>query len=107
MLSDILNLIQKTGMSVARINMLEFETEDDLNKRADLYGKDAPTLFPTAEILLTIKTGPTTAMSVSVYPDKQSAEESLIRRDKHFKTAEIQLREAWYLGGKVVQRHIK
>ena len=65
-------------MSVARINMLEFETEDDLNKRAELYEKDAPTLFPTAEILLTIKTGPTTAMSVSIYPDKQSAEESLI-----------------------------
>ena len=94
-------------MSVARINMLEFETEDDLNKRAELYEKDAPKLFPTAEILLTIKTGPTTAMSVSIYPDKQSAEESLIRRDKHFKTAEIQPREAWYLEGKVLQRHIK
>ena len=35
-------------MSVARINMLEFETEDDLNKRAELYEKDAPTHFPTA-----------------------------------------------------------
>ena len=75
-------------MSVARINMLEFETEDDLNKRAELYEKDAPTLFPNAEILLTIKTGPTTAMSVSIYPDKKSAEKALIRRDKHFKTAE-------------------
>ena len=79
-------------MSVARINMLDFETEDDPSKRAELYEKDAPTLFPNAEILLTIKTGPTTAMSVSIYPDKQSAEESLIRRDKHFKTAEIQPR---------------
>ena len=64
-------------MSVARINMLEFDTEDDLNKRAELYEKDAPTLFPNAEILLTIKTGPTTAMSVSIYPDKQSAESLL------------------------------
>jgi len=104
---DTISLIKEKGMSVARINMLEFETEDDLNKRAELYEKDAPTLFPTAEILLTIKTGPTTAMSVSIYPDKQSAEESLIRRDKHFKTAEIQPREAWYLEGKVLQRHIK
>ena len=57
---DIINLIKEKGMSVARINMLEFETEDDLNKRADLYGKDAPTLFPTAEILVTIKACPTT-----------------------------------------------
>ena len=46
-------------------------------------------------------------MSVSVYPDEVMAEEALKRRDKHFKTAEIQPREAWYLEGKVVQRHIK
>ena len=104
---DTISLIKEKGMSVARINMLEFETEDDLNKRAELYEKDAPKLFPTAEILLTIKSGPTTAMSVSIYPDKQSAEESLIRRDKHFKTAKIQPRESWYLEGNVVQRHIK
>ncbi len=60
-------------MSVARINMLEFETEDDLSKN----------------------------------PDKKSAEEALTRRDKHFKTAKIQPREAWYIEGKVVQRHVK
>ena len=104
---DTISLINKKGISIARINTLEFETEADLNKRADLYEKDAPTLFPNAEILLTIKTGPTTAMSVSIYPDKKSAEEALTRRDKHFKTAKIQPREAWYIEGKVVQRHIK
>ena len=94
-------------MSVARINMLEFDTEDDLEQRAKVYMKEGPKLFPNAEILLTIKTGPTSAMSVSVYTDEIMAEEALIRRDKHFKTAEIQPREAWYLEGKVVQRHIK
>ena len=94
-------------MSIARINMLEFDTEDDLEQRAKVYMNEGPKLFPNAEILLTIKTGPTSAMSVSVYTDEIMAEEALIRRDKHFKTAEIQPREAWYLEGKVVQRHIK
>ena len=94
-------------MSIARINMLEFDTEDDLEKRAKVYMNEAPKLFPDAEILLTIKTGPTSAMSVSVYPDKLVAQEALERRDNHFETAEIQPREAWYLEGKVVQRHIK
>jgi len=94
-------------MSTARINMLEFDSEEDLNQRAGTYQKDAPTLFPNAEILLTIKTGPTTAMSASIYPDEKSAEESLIQRDKHFKAAEVQPREAWYLEGEVVQRHVK
>ena len=69
--------------------MLEFDTEDDLEQRAKVYMKEGPKLFPNAEILLTIKKDPTSAMSVSVY------------------TAEIQPREAWYLEGKVVQRHIK
>ena len=94
-------------MSTARINMLEFDSEEDLNQRAEMYQREAPELFPNAEILLTIKTGPTSAMSVSIYPDEKSAEESLIRRDKHFKAAEVQPREAWYLEGKIVQRHIK
>ena len=87
--------------------MLEFDTEDDLEQRANVYNNKAPKLFPNAEILLTIKTGPTSAISVSVYLDELMAEEALIRRDKHFKSAEIQPREAWYLEGKVVQRHIK
>ena len=94
-------------MSIARINMLEFDTEDDLEQRANVYKNEAPKLFPNAEILLTIRTGPTSAMSVSVYPNDQAAEVALVKRDKHFKTAEIQPREAWYLEGKVVQRHIK
>ena len=94
-------------MSTARINMLEFDSEEDLNQRAETYQREAPKLFPNAEILLTIKTGPTSAMSVSIYPDEKSAEESLIRRNKHFKAAKVQPREAWYLEGQVVQRHVK
>ena len=94
-------------MSTARINMLEFDSEEDLNQRAETYQREAPKLFPNAEILLTIKTGPTSAMSVSIYPDEKSAEDSLIRRNKHFKAAKVQPREAWYLEGQVVQRHVK
>ena len=94
-------------MSTARINMLEFDSEEDLNERAETYQREAPKLFPNAEILLTIKTGPTSAMSVSIYPDEKSAEDSLIRRNKHFKAAKVQPREAWYLEGHVVQRHVK
>ena len=94
-------------MSTARINMLEFDSEEDLNQRAETYQREAPKLFPNAEILLTIKTGPTSAMSVSIYPDEKSAEESLVRRNKHFKAAKVQPREAWYLEGHVVQRHVK
>ena len=80
-------------MSIARINMLEFDTEDDLAQRAKVYSNEGPKLFPNAEILLTIRTGPTSAMSVSVYPNEQVAEESLIKGDKHFITAKIQPRE--------------
>ena len=94
-------------MSIARINMLEFDTDDDLEHRANVYKNEAPKLFPNAEILLTIRIGPTSATSVSVYPNDQSAEVSLVKRDQHFKTAKIQHREAWYLEGEVVQRHIK
>ena len=51
-------LIKEKNMSIARINMLEFDTEDDLEQRANVYKNEAPKLFPNAEILLTIRTGP-------------------------------------------------
>ena len=41
-------------MSVVRINMLKFETENDLNIRAELYEKALPKLLPNAEIILTM-----------------------------------------------------
>ena len=87
--------------------MLEFDTEDDLEQRAKVYMNEGPKLFPNAGILLTVKTGPTSAMSVSLYPNEPMAKEALVRKDKHFKSAEIQPREAWDSEGKVVQRHIK
>ena len=94
-------------MSIARINMLEFETEDVLNKRVTEYSEQAPELFPDAEILLSIQTSPTSAMSISVYPDEQAAEKALSTREKHFQSARTQHKEAWFLEGTVRQVHVK
>ena len=94
-------------MSVARINMLEFDTEDALNKRVKEYSGQAPELFPDAEILLSIQTSPTSAMSISIYPDESAAEKALSTREKHFQSTRIQHKEAWYLEGTVKQVHVK
>ena len=55
-------------MLVTRINMIEFETEDVAIERQQSYQKDAKRLFTEANLLISIQTSPTSAMTVSVYP---------------------------------------
>ena len=58
-------------MSVTRINMIEFETEDVAIERQQSYQKDAKRLFTEANLLISIQTCPTLVMSISVYPEEK------------------------------------
>ena len=69
-------------MFVTRINMIEFETEEIANERQQSYQKDARKLFPEADLLISIRTSPTSAMTISVYPDEEKAERALEIRAK-------------------------
>ena len=50
-------------MSYCRTTLVEFNSEKDAD-----YSKNAPSEFPEAEILLSTRTGPTSAVVTSVYP---------------------------------------
>ena len=69
-------------MSVTRINMIEFETEDVAIERQQSYQKDAKRLFTKANLLISSQTSPTSAMTVSVYPKEGKAAQALEMRTK-------------------------
>ena len=69
-------------MSVTRINMIEFETEDVAIERQQSYQKDAKRLFTEANLLISIQTSPTSAMTISVYPEEEKAAQALEMRAK-------------------------
>ena len=56
-------------MSVARINLVEFNSERDADEISADYAAKAPGEFPAAEILLQIRTGLTSAVVMSTYAD--------------------------------------
>ena len=53
-------------MSVTRINMIEFDNETVADTRAAEYQKNARKQFPEADLLIAIRTSPTSAMTISV-----------------------------------------
>ena len=67
-------------MSVTRINMIEFDNETVADARAAEYQKNARKQFPDADLLIAIRTSPTSAMTISVYPNEETAERALEMR---------------------------
>ena len=61
-------------MSVARINLVEFNSERDADEISADYPAKAPGEFPAAEILLQIRTRPTSTVAVSTYVDAAAME---------------------------------
>ena len=61
-------------MSVARINLVEFNSERDADEISADYPAKAPGEFPAAEILLQIRTRPTSTVAVSTYADGSHGE---------------------------------
>ena len=56
-------------MSYCRTTIVEFNSEKDADEGSADYSKNAASEFPEAEILLAFRTGHTSAVAVSVYPD--------------------------------------
>ena len=67
-------------MSYARINMVEFNSEELGKAEMEDYKASAATEFPEAEILLSVTTGAESAVVISIYPDKDAFERSAVAR---------------------------
>ena len=63
-------------MSYGRVTTVEFNSEQDAEELKVHYRDNAPATFPDAEILISIQTGPTTAVAVSTYPTKEALDAS-------------------------------
>ena len=73
-------------MSIGRITKLEFESEEALRQAEVTYDKIRDEAFPTLELVINIKTAPTSVVSIALYPDSQSAASNLPARENFQKT---------------------
>ena len=85
---------------VTRVNMIEFNSETEMTEQQKWFQANAASLFPECILLTSVQTGPTSVMSISVYPDKKSADQAMATRDKVFKDARDTM-SGWTLEGRV------
>ena len=88
-------------MSIGRITMMEFESEKALEKSEILYHEIRGEAFPSLELVINIRTGPTSLMSVALYPDYESAASNLPSREKFQKQVEATLKDSFFHEGDV------
>ena len=69
-------------MRIGRISKLEFESEEALKQAEITYDKIRDEISPTLELVVNIKTGPTSVVSIALYPNRKSAESNLPAREK-------------------------
>ena len=94
-------------MSVARINMVEWRSEEEFLEISEEYNKVSSKTFPDAEMLLRIRTTPTSVIAISVFPNQEKADEAKIQRDKNFEKHGTKIKDQWFLEGEVVQAYVK
>lgn len=88
-------------MSIGRVSMMEFSSKEDADYSEELYDKVRAEAFPTLELVVNIRTGPTSLMSVAIYPSYESAASNLKARKKFQEEIEATLKDSFFHEGEV------
>ena len=79
-------MIWETILSIGRTPKLEFETEEALKQAEITCNEIRDEAFPTLELEINVKTGPTSNVLIALYPDSRSAASKLFARENFQKT---------------------
>ena len=94
-------------MSVARINLVEFNSERDADEISADYAAKASGEFPAAEILLQIRTRPTSTVAVSTYSDAAAMENAAEARRTRMERMKDRVKNVEMFEGEVNLSHSK
>ena len=70
-------------MAYVRINVVEFDSEEYLKRDAEVLNSNAGDLFPELLLIAGVQTTETSSFSITIYPDKEAADNALAVRDNH------------------------
>ena len=94
-------------MSIARVTMHELIEEGMHDKIEALYSTIVDEYFPNLEQVINIKTGPTSAISIALYPSFEEAEKNLDGRAKMMELIGPFVKDSFYHEGEVTRNDIK
>ena len=93
-------------MSVARINMVDWHSEQLFAEKTKNTDATMREQFPNAEIMLRIKTTPTSVVAISIYPSQEKADDARVELDKRMGGYGDAVKDHWFLEGEVISAHI-
>jgi hypothetical protein len=93
-------------MTIARVTMHEFFDEDGIENVEKIYTAVRDELFPNLLQVINIKTGPTSGISIALYPSFEEAEKNLTGRQKMLGLMEPYVKDSFYHEGEVTHNHV-
>ena len=86
-------------MSVGRITMVEWTSDEAIEAAFKLYLSTQKEYFPNAQAAINVKTGPLSMMSLAIYESFEEAEKNLVGRQKFNDTVNIFVKNTFYYEG--------
>ena len=94
-------------MSFSNVNIFELHDENRATGWISWYNIQGPIGFSTADILLFVKTGPSSGISVSVYPSDEARKAGSEVRNEFQKQQSQYLSDISSLKGDVEVKHVE
>ena len=76
-------------MPYARINMVEFESSEEMHKVITNLNVNMKTVFPEIRSFVAVETSEKSQSTISIYEHKEAADRAVAQRDKHLENREL------------------
>ena len=86
-------------MSIGRVTMVEFTSGEALKATIKLYLATQKEYFPNAQVVINVKTGPLSMISIAIYASCEEAEKNLVGRQKWIDAVSITVKDTFYYEG--------
>ena len=87
-------------MAYARITMTDATSAEEFTACEEVYKVIREEVFPGIQMTINVTTGPKSLLSLSVYPDQETAEATLEGRKRHVEDNEY-VKDSFYYEGAV------
>ena len=89
-------------MAIARVSVLEFDSPEALQHAQKSHKLMRAQVFPQLQMCLCLRTGPSSFIDISVYPNEQAAEANIEDRQKfHEEVFGSALKDEFYYQGDI------
>ncbi len=93
-------------MSVARITMVDYISEEAADEFEAVYQEICPQMLPKADTLILVRTSATSGLSIAIYKTEELAEEMLPTRAKMLEQCPSSIKDMFHLEGPVSLHYV-